>query len=178
MTLRLRKPVLPVLVVVALAGAAILGLGVSELVRDARLGASGARATARVTATATRHSRAGAEYLVRYELVVRGRTYRYTDATGRDDLWADVSGDEWDEARARRAIAVRYVDADPSTSAPASFEPRTGDHVAGLVLGGALVLFALLGPLVERRAAMRGRPSPIVGQRRSPGRYAFWERGG
>lgn len=174
MTPRLRKATLPILLVVALAGAAILGLGAREIVRDARLGASAARATARVTAAGTRRTRAGTEHQVRYAFEVDGRTYRFGDATGRDDLWADVPADEWAEVRARRAIDVRYAPGDPSINAPASATPRTGDHVAGLVLGAALALFALVAPWAERRAFVRGRPSPLVNQRRFPGRYAFW----
>jgi len=176
MTPRLRKATLPVLLLVALVGVAILALGAREIVRDARLGAGASRTAARVTASATRRTRAGTDYQLRYAFDVRGTTYRFTDATGRDDLWADVPADEWIDARARHTLAVRFVPDDPSINAPASATRRTGDHVAGIVLGAVIALFALITPWAERRAFVAGRPSPIVNQRRFPGRYAFWER--
>ena len=122
-------------------------LGVLGLVREHALAGEVGHVCAEVTAAEERHTRSRTEYVVKYRLVRDGVVYRRSDETGRTDLWADVTPDDWRRARASGCVDVIFVPDDPATNRPERFraenDPR-GNKIAALVLAGlTLGLFAI-----------------------------------
>ena len=138
-------------------GAGIAYVGVSGLAGSASLGTDAVVIEARVTSART-VTGAGRDktYEVQYAFQVAEKTYTYRDPTGRTNLWAPLTREAWDAARAKGTTPVSYLPNDPWTSRAVH---ATGDpvesNVIGLVTGAVLMLPAILWlvSLVRRRRA-------------------------
>ena len=140
-----------------LAGAGILYVGIAGLMGSRSLGAGATVVQARVTGARTvTHARRDKTYEVQYAFEVGRQTYTYRDPTGRTNLWAPLTRQAWDEARAKGTTPVSYLPGDPWTSRAvhAAGDPIES-NVIGLVTGLVLMLPAILwlGRLVRRRRA-------------------------
>jgi hypothetical protein len=122
-------------------------LGVLGLVREHALAGEVGHVCAELTAAEERHSRGRTEYLVKYQLVRDGVVYRRSDETGRTDLWADVTPDDWRRAGASGCVDVVFVPDDPATNRPARVsaanDPRANEIAALALAGLTLGLFAI-----------------------------------
>ena len=140
-----------------LGGAYIAYVAIAGLLGSTSLGAGAALVEARVTGarTVTRSER-GKTYEVQYAFDVAEKTYTYRDATGRTNLWAPLTREAWDAARAKGTTPVNYLPNDPWTSRAvhAAGDP-VESNVIGLVAGVVLMLPATLWlvSLVRRRRA-------------------------
>ena len=140
-----------------LAGAGIVYVGIAGLMGSRSLGAGATVVQARVTGARTvTHARRDKTYEVQYAFEVGRQTYTYRDPTGRTNLWAPLTRQAWDEARAKGTTPVSYLPGDPWTSRAvhAAGDPIES-NVIGLVTGLVLMLPAILwlGRLVRRRRA-------------------------
>ena len=140
-----------------LAGAYIAYVGIAGLLGGKSLRAGAVVVEARVTGarTVTRDNREKS-YEVQYAFHVAEKTYTYRDATGRTNLWAPLTREAWDAARAKGTTPVSYLPDDPWTSRAvhAAGNP-VESNVIGLITGLVLMLPAILwlvGLLRRRRA--------------------------
>ena len=143
------------LAAIFLAGAGIVYVAIAGLMGSASLGDGAAVVEARVTGARIVKRQGRAEsYEVQYAFDVGGRTYTYRDATGRGNLWAPLTREAWDTARAKGTTPVSYLPSDPWTSRAvhAAGDPIES-NVIGLVGGVVLMLPATmwLVQLVRRR---------------------------
>jgi hypothetical protein len=143
-----------------LAGAGIAYVAIAGLMGNASLGAGALVVEARVTGARTvthPHPRPRKTYEVQYAFNVGGQTYTYRDPTGRANLWAVLTREAWDAARAKGTTPVSYLPDDPWTNnaVHAAGDPLES-NVIGLVVGVILMLPAtlwLVGLVRRRRAA-------------------------
>ena len=140
-------------------GVVISVLGVREMMRVKRLAGETVVVDARAFDWSIVERRVGRDYQLHYEIVVEGVTYSGTDATGRAGLWQSFPEDVWAASQTRGTVRVRYAPEDPWINAPIDEAPGSmGDHIAGLVLGLALIAAAVWMPF-RVRALMRGEGS-------------------
>jgi hypothetical protein len=129
-------------------GAFLLFLGVREVLHAQRLSESATTIEARAFDWSTVTGDGPTGYELHYEFVVGGTTYSASDATGREGLWQEVPFDVWEASQRTGTLTVRYVPGDPWINEPAVGDPGAmGDHLAGVVLGAACCLGALVLPL-------------------------------
>ena len=129
-------------------GAFLLVLGISEVRRAHRLSQSTSTLDARAFDWSTVSGDGATDYQLHYEFVIGGTQYSATDATGREGLWQEVPMDVWEASQRTGTLRVRYVPDDPWINEPAIGDPSAmGDHLAGVVLGAACCLSALVLPL-------------------------------
>ena len=145
-------------IAIFLAGAYIVYVGIAGLVGGKSLGSGAVVVEARVTGARTvTHAKRDKTYEVQYAFEVGGQKYSYRDPTGRTNLWASLTREAWDEARAKRTTPVSYLPNDPWTNRAvhASGDP-VESNVIGLVVGLVLMLPAILWlvALVRRRRAV------------------------
>ena len=138
-----------------LAGAYIVYVGIAGLMGSKSLGAGAVVVEARVTGARTvTHAKRDKTYEVQYAFEVGGQKYSHRDPTGRTNLWAPLTREAWDEARAKGTTPVSYLPNDPWTSRAvhAAGDP-VESNVIGLVVGLVLMLPAILWlvGLVRRR---------------------------
>ena len=141
-----------------LAGAYIVYVGVAGLLGSKSLGAGAVVVEARVTGARTvTHAKRDKTYEVQYAFEVGGQKYSSRDPTGRTNLWASLTREAWDAARAKGTTPVSYLPNDPWTSRAvhASGDP-VESNVIGSIVGLILMLPAILwlvGVFRRRRAA-------------------------
>ena len=140
-----------------LAGAYIAYVGIAGLLGSKSLGASAVVVEARVTGARTvTHAKRDKTYEVQYAFEVGGQKYSYRDPTGRTNLWAPLTREAWDEARAKGTTPVSYLPNDPWTNRAvhAAGDP-VESNVIGAVVGMILMLPAILWlvGLIRRRTA-------------------------
>lgn len=125
-----------------LGGIVLTWLGANEVHRTLVVNRAKTHVTAKVTETAVNSSTKGATtHDVHYRFDVDGKTYSFTDATGRKGLWASVNVDEWHQADETKRIDVVYDKDDPWINRPASSDKQPIlDASAGLLFGIALLL--------------------------------------
>lgn len=146
------------LVLIALLGAGIVYASVGDLVRGNSLGADAVTIEARVVDTRVMTSRKrGDSYELRYTFDVGGRTYSYTDATGRRDLWATLEEDAWRTARSRAVVEVQYLPSDPWNNRPIHL---ASSPIFGAVCGGLTGLTLMLPAILMIVGAIRRRSAP------------------
>jgi uncharacterized protein DUF3592 len=131
---------------VFVAGAGIVYVAIAGLAGGASLGADAVVVEARVTGARTvTRPRRDKTYEVQYAFDVGAQTYTYRDPTGRTNLWAPLTREAWDAARAKGTTPVSYLPSDPWTSRAvhAAGDP-VESNVIGLVVGVILMLPATL----------------------------------
>ena len=155
------------------AGAYIAYVAIAGLLGSTSLGAGATVVEARVTGarTVTRSER-GKTYEVQYAFQVADKTYTYRDATGRTNLWAALTREAWDEARAKGTTPVSYLPDDPWTSRAvhAAGNP-VESNVIGLITGLVLMLPAILWlarRVRHKRAGTRASGDAPTDTRASP----------
>ena len=144
-------------IAIFLAGAYIVYVGVAGLVGSTSLGPGAAIAEARVTGARTvTHAKRDKTYEVQYAFEVGGHKYSYRDPTGRTNLWAPLTREAWDAARAKGTMPVSYLPNDPWTNRAvhAAGDP-VESNVIGLITGLILMLPAILWlvSVIRRRRA-------------------------
>jgi len=144
-------------VAIFLAGAGIAYVAIAGLMGNASLGAGAVVVEARVTGARTvTHPRRDTTYEVQYAFDVGKQTYTHRDPTGRANLWAPLTREAWNAARAKGTTPVSYLPNDPWTSRAvhAAGDP-VESNVIGLITGVVLMLPATLWAvrLVRRRRA-------------------------
>jgi len=137
------------------AGAALVYVAIAGLMGSASLGAGAVVVEARVTGARTvTHPKRDKTYEVQYAFDVGKQTYTYRDPTGRANLWASLTREAWDAARAKGTTPVSYLPSEPWTNRAvhAASDPVEG-NVIGLITGVVLMLPATLWlvRLVKRR---------------------------
>ena len=141
-----------------LAGAYIAYVAIAGLVGSTSLGQNAAVVEARVTGARTvTHAKRDKTYEVQYVFEVANQQYTYRDPTGRTNLWAPLTHEAWDAARAKGTTPVSYLPKDPWTSRAvhAAGDP-VESNVIGLITGVILMLPAtlwLVSVIRRRRAA-------------------------
>lgn len=142
--------------IVGLLGVVISTLGVREMMRVQRLAGETQVVDARALDWSIVQRRVGLDHQLHYEFVVQGVTYSGTDATGRVGLWQSFPEDVWAASQQSSTVRIRYAPEDPWVNAPIDEAPGSmGDHIAGLVLGLALIAASIWMPF-RARALMRG----------------------
>lgn len=176
MAWRLRPAAIVVSLLLWVAGGAVVYLSMRELERVAALGKDSLLTDGVVIDTRIMRSRAGTQYELRYHFTIDGQTYGYSDATGRDDLWIALPRERWSQLRAQKTLRVRYAPSDPRINTPDGTPLASADHYGGFILAGLIVVTTVGLAWQERRALVAGRPSPVLNQRRFPGKAMFWRR--
>lgn len=145
-------------IAIFLAGAGMVYVGIAGLMGSASLGAGAVVIEARVTGARTvTHAKRDKTYEVQYAFDVGKQTYTYRDPTGRANLWAGLTREAWDAARAKGTTPVSYLPNDPWTNRAvhAASNPVEG-NVIGLIVGLILMVPAtlwLVNVVRRRRAA-------------------------
>jgi hypothetical protein len=154
------KPLSPRTLLVLGIGLVLIGLvvtflGFTEVRRTLQLNDVSTHINAKVVDSDV-HSRNGdVSHVLRYRFKVDGKTYTYTDATGRRNLWASVARREWDAAKDAGEVDVLYDEGDPWVNRPASSDKAPiADSFAGLAFGIGL----LVGGIVLLRKSRRTTP--------------------
>jgi len=97
----------------------------------------------------------GVSYDVRYSFRVPGvsKAYTLSDTSPfwREDLWASIPSDLWEETKNTRVLDVRYLPAAPETNRPEA-SSSLGDALAGILVGLVSCAMAFIFLWAARRS--------------------------